>query len=122
MKVVAHDSQHGLLRARNRFLRVPHQFHRMSLTLSALQRSFGAAWIFSAGLLVCLVVELLSGAQQHGIFIAQTHAYKVEQVCKTVSTKKGDVEKCSTKLVAEDKSQGETVKPASAKDQNPAKK
>ena len=98
------------------------RFQRVAVTNSARHRVFVSPWLISAGFLFCLFVELFSGEQANGIFISQAHAYKVERVCETTTSKKGPVEKCRTKLVTENKSQDGNVKPAAAKDQKAPKK
>ena len=66
--------------------------------------------VIAAGLLFSVFVESLDPWLGSGVMISQAHAYKVQRVCESVTSKKGVTEKCVTKLVKEKKENGTVTK------------
>ena len=66
--------------------------------------------VIAAGLSFSVFVECLDPLLGNWVVISQAHAYKVQRVCESVTSKKGVTEKCVTKLVKEKNENGTVTK------------
>lgn len=66
--------------------------------------------VIATGLSFSVLVESLDPVLGSWGMISHAHAYKVQRVCESVTSKKGVTEKCVTKLVKEKKENGTVTK------------